>query len=214
MLRLIDDNKVNIVMDKLKYLYPNAGPELNFKNSFELLIATILSAQCTDVRVNKVTEELFKRFKTPDDFVKLSVDELSNYIHSCGFYNSKSKNILSTCEILINNHNSTVPTKMENLVKLPGVGRKTANVVRSCAFGIPALAVDTHVFRVTNRIGIVKEDDVLNTELSLMKRIKRDEWSKAHHLFIFHGRRICKARNPNCKNCILNTECIYYKAYK
>ncbi|WP_068472497.1 MULTISPECIES: endonuclease III [Parvimonas] len=198
-------------MKKLETLYPDAKPELNFSNSFELLIATILSAQCTDVRVNKVTEKLFKDFKTPKEFLTLDIDGLSKYIHSCGFYNSKSKNILETCKILVEKYNSEVPTNMEDLTTLPGVGRKTANVVRSCAFNIPSLAVDTHVFRVTNRIGIVNEDNVLDTELSLMKKLKKSTWNKAHHLFIFHGRRLCKSRKPDCENCMINSECLYFK---
>ena len=202
-MKCLSKEKINIVMEKLENLYPDAKPELNFSNSFELLIATILSAQCTDVRVNKVTKELFKDFKTPEDFLSLTIDDLSKYIHSCGFYNSKSKNILETCKILVD--------KMDSLTKLPGVGRKTANVVRSCAFNIPSLAVDTHVFRVTNRIGIIQEDNVLDSEFSLMKKLKKSSWNKAHHLFIFHGRRLCKSRKPCCEKCIINTECLYYK---
>lgn len=210
-MKSLSKDKINIVMKKLEILYPDAKPELNFSNSFELLIATILSAQCTDVRVNKVTEKLFKDFKTPKEFLTLDIDGLSKYIHSCGFYNSKSKNILETCKILVEKYNSEVPTNMEDLTTLPGVGRKTANVVRSCAFNIPSLAVDTHVFRVTNRIGIVNEDNVLDTELSLMKKLKKSTWNKAHHLFIFHGRRLCKSRKPDCENCMINSECLYFK---
>ena len=181
-------------MEKLENLYPDAKPELNFSNSFELLIATILSAQCTDVRVNKVTKELFKDFKTPEDFLSLTIDDLSKYIHSCGFYNSKSKNILETCKILVDKYESKVPYD-----------------VSSCAFNFPSLAVDTHVFRVTNRIGIIQEDNVLDSEFSLMKKLKKSSWNKAHHLFIFHGRRLCKSRKPCCEKCIINTECLYYK---
>ena len=210
-MKSLSKDKINIVRKKLETLYPDAKPELNFSNSFELLIATILSAQCTDVRVNKVTEKLFKDFKTPKEFLTLDIDGLSKYIHSCGFYNSKSKNILETCKILVEKYNSEVPTNMEDLTTLPGVGRKTANVVRSCAFNIPSLAVDTHVFRVTNRIGIVNEDNVLDTELSLMKKLKKSTWNKAHHLFIFHGRRLCKSRKPDCENCMINSECLYFK---
>lgn len=210
-MKSLSKDKINIVMKKLETLYPDAKPELNFSNSFELLIATILSAQCTDVRVNKVTEKLFKDFKTPKEFLTLDIDGLSKYIHSCGFYNSKSKNILETCKILVEKYNSEVPTNMEDLTTLPGVGRKTANVVRSCAFNIPSLAVDTHVFRVTNRIGIVNEDNVLDTELSLVKKLKKSTWNKAHHLFIFHGRRLCKSRKPDCENCMINSECLYFK---
>ncbi|KXB47817.1 hypothetical protein HMPREF3188_00410 [Tissierellia bacterium KA00581] len=211
-MKKLKKKEIKIVMDKLEKLYPNAGPELNFSNSFELLIATILSAQCTDIRVNKVTKNLFKICKTPKDFLNLTQEELSNYIHSCGFFNSKSKNILKTCQILEQNYNGKVPSDLDSLTKLPGVGRKTANVVMSCAFKIPALAVDTHVFRVTNRIGIVNEDNVLKTELSLKKTLEKSIWSKAHHLFIFHGRKLCKARKPKCNDCIINSECLYYKS--
>lgn len=211
-LKKLNKKEIEIVMKKLNKLYPDARPELNFSNSFELLIATILSAQCTDVRVNKVTEILFNDYKTPEEFLSMDINTLSEYIHSCGFYNSKSKNILETCKILVEKYDSIVPNNMEDLTKLPGVGRKTANVVMSCAFGIPAIAVDTHVFRVTNRIGIVNETDVLSTEESLMKVLKKDTWSIAHHLFIFHGRRLCTSRSPKCNDCIINTECKYYKA--
>lgn len=211
-MKKLSRKEIEIVMEKLNKLYPDAKPELNFSNSFELLIATILSAQCTDVRVNKVTEILFNDYKTPKEFLSMDINKLSEYIHSCGFYNSKSKNILETCKILVEKYDSVVPKNMEDLTELPGVGRKTANVVMSCAFGIPAIAVDTHVFRVTNRIGIVNETDVLSTEKSLMKVLKKDTWSMAHHLFIFHGRRLCTSRNPKCKDCIINTECKYYKS--
>lgn len=210
-LKKLSKKNIEIVMQKLENLYPNAGPELKFSNPFELLIATMLSAQCTDARVNKVTEKLFSKVKTPYDFIQLNKSELSEYIHSCGLFNSKAENILKTCKILVEKYNSNIPMDMDSLVKLPGVGRKTANVVMSCAFGIPAVAVDTHVFRVTNRIGIINEKDVLNSELALRNTLEKSSWSKAHHLFIFHGRRLCKSKKPDCSNCIIKTECMYYK---
>lgn len=199
------------VLEKLLGMYPDAGPELDFKTPFELLIATILSAQCTDVRVNKVTSELFTELKAPEDYIVLGQIELEKRIRTCGLSNSKSTNIISTCEILINEYSGMVPETIEQLVTLPGVGRKTANVVASNAFGVPAIAVDTHVFRVSNRIGLADSKTVEKTEEDLMRNIPKNMWTKAHHLLIFHGRRICKARKPGCEICPINTECLYYE---
>ncbi|MDU4277078.1 MAG: endonuclease III [Finegoldia magna] len=204
--------KINKILDDLDSLYPNAKAGLDFTTPFELLIATILSAQCTDVRVNKVTSVLFKEHNTPKTILDLGVDGLAKYIKSCGLYKTKSKNIINTCNVLYHDYDSKVPDTIDELMKLPGVGRKTANVVVSNAFGIPAIAVDTHVFRVTNRIGIVNEKDVLSTEKALMQEIPRDRWSKSHHLFIWHGRNLCKARNPRCEECILNDRCKFYNS--
>lgn len=204
--------KINKILDDLDSLYPNAKAGLDFTTPFELLIATILSAQCTDVRVNKVTSVLFKEHNTPKTILDLGVDGLARYIKSCGLYKTKSKNIINTCNVLYHDYDSKVPDTIEELMKLPGVGRKTANVVVSNAFGTPAIAVDTHVFRVTNRIGIVNEKDVLSTEMALMQEIPRDRWSKSHHLFIWHGRNLCKARNPRCEECILNDRCKFYNS--
>ena len=205
-------DKINKILDDLDSLYPNTKAGLDFTTPFELLIATILSAQCTDVRVNKVTAVLFKEHNTPKTILDLGVDGLAKYIKSCGLYKTKSKNIINTCNVLYHDYDSKVPDTIEELMKLPGVGRKTANVVVSNAFGIPAIAVDTHVFRVTNRIGIVNEKDVLSTEKALMQEIPRDRWSKSHHLFIWHGRNLCKARNPRCEECILNDRCKFYNS--
>lgn len=204
--------KINKILDDLDSLYPNAKAGLDFTTPFELLIATILSAQCTDVRVNKVTAVLFKEHNTPKTILDLGVDRLAKYIKSCGLYKTKSKNIINTCNVLYHDYDSKVPDTIDELMKLPGVGRKTANVVVSNAFGTPAIAVDTHVFRVTNRIGIVNEKDVLSTEMALMQEIPRDRWSKSHHLFIWHGRNLCKARNPRCEECILNDRCKFYNS--
>lgn len=200
-----------LVLEKLLYTYPDAGPELDFTTPFELLIATILSAQCTDVRVNKVTAELFDELKAPEDYIALGQNELEKRIRTCGLSNSKSRNIINTCEILINEYTGMVPETIEELITLPGVGRKTANVVASNAFGVPAIAVDTHVFRVSNRIGLAHSKTVEKTEEDLMKNIPRHMWIKAHHLLIFHGRRICKARKPECEICTINSECLYYE---
>ena len=204
--------KINKILDDLDSLYPNAKAGLDFTTPFELLIATILSAQCTDVRVNKVTSVLFKEHNTPKTILDLGVDGLAKYIKSCGLYKTKSKNIINTCNVLYHDYDSKVPDTIDELMKLPGVGRKTANVVVSNAFGTPAIAVDTHVFRVTNRIGIVNEKDVLSTEKALMQEIPRDRWSKSHHLFIWHGRNLCKARNPRCEECILNDKFKFYNS--
>ena len=206
-------NRENIkkILDILEQTYPDAECELNYTSAFELLIATILSAQCTDVRVNKVTAELFKKYNKPEDFAKLSTAEISEEIKSCGLYKSKAQKIKETSVILCSNYGGEVPDKMEELVKLPGVGRKTANVVLSNAFGVDAIAVETHVFRVSNRIGLVKTDTPEKTEFELMKVLPKKRWSKAHHLIIFHGRRICKARKPECNICPIVEYCDYYQ---
>lgn len=199
------------VLDILLELYPDAKAELNFTNPFELLIATILSAQTTDVQVNKVTDKLFQEYKTPEDFLTLSAEDLGEKIRTIGFYNNKSKHILATCKLLIEKYDGKIPEGRDELMTLPGVGRKTANVVVSNAFGTPAIAVDTHVFRVSNRIGLADSKDVEGTEKDLMKMIDKEMWSKGHHLLIFHGRRMCKARRPLCEECPLTEHCNYYK---
>ncbi|QYE97738.1 endonuclease III [Paraclostridium sordellii] len=209
-------NKKNIkkILDILEETYPNAKCELNYTTPFELLIATILSAQCTDVRVNKVTEELFKKYNKPEDFAKLNTAEISEEIKSCGLFKSKAQKIKETSVLICSNYGGEVPGKMEELIKLPGVGRKTANVVLSNAFGVDAIAVDTHVFRVANRIGLVKTDTPEKTEFELMRVLPKKRWSLAHHLIIFHGRRMCKARKPECGICPLTDFCDYYQEGK
>lgn len=208
---ILNKKEINDVLIILKELYPDAKCELNYTTPFELLIATILSAQSTDKRVNIVTEELFKIYNTPKGFLNFSEEELAEHIRTIGFYRAKSKNILKTCYRLVNDYNSIVPDNRDELVKLPGVGRKTANVVISNAYGQDAIAVDTHVFRVSNRIGLANSDNVDNTEKDLMRNIKQNEWSLAHHLLIFHGRRMCKARKPLCETCPLTNDCKYFK---
>lgn len=210
MKKMLDKEQIREVLDELEKLYPDAHCELNFTNPFELLVSTILSAQSTDVRVNIVTKDLFKEHNTPENMLKLSQEELQEKIRSIGFYRNKSKNILNTSRILIEDYDSKVPDTREELMKLPGVGRKTANVVISNAFGKQAIAVDTHVFRVSNRIGLADSDKIDDTEQDLMKNIPENEWSKSHHLLIFHGRRICKARNPKCEICPVKDICFYY----
>lgn len=190
-------------LEALRILYeyfPDAGPELNYNNEFELLCAVMLSAQTTDVRVNIVTEELFKKFKTPYDYLDADIKDIEELIKSIGLYKNKAKNLKKTAEILVEKFDGKVPNTREELESLPGVGRKTANVVLSVAFGIPAIAVDTHVHRTANRIGLVRSKNVWETEQQLMELIPKEDWFKAHHVLILYGRRISKARNPDCEN--------------
>lgn len=201
-----------IILEKLGSHYQNAHTELIFENPFELLIATMLSARCTDRQVNKITPELFRKYPTPWDFAELSSEKLEVEIHSCGFYRTKSANIINTCKVLINDYDGQVPRDVDSLQRLPGVGRKTANVVASNAFGVDAIAVDTHVFRVSNRLGLACAKNVEDTEKQLMENIPKNLWSKSHHWFIHHGRRICIARNPKCHQCFLSQECSYYRS--
>lgn len=199
------------IIELLKCIYWDAKAELDFTTPFELLVATILSAQATDVQVNKVTKGLFLVAGTPYDMVSMSIDEMEKSIKSIGLYKNKAKNLLAMSKLLIEDYNGKVPETVEELIKLPGVGRKTANVVVSNAFGVPAIAVDTHVFRVSNRLGLADSNDVTETEKQLMQVIDRADWSKLHHCLIFHGRRICKARNPVCESCAFTGYCKYLK---
>jgi len=200
------DTKTKI-LEILAKKYPEPRTALYFNSPFQLLVATMLSAQSTDKQVNKITEGLFSKYPTIYDFSSLTEDQLAEEIKGCGLYKTKSKNILETCKILLSCHNGRVPEKLEELIQLPGVGRKTANVVLSSAFGKDAIAVDTHVFRVANRLGLATAKDVLNTEKELRKNIPQSLWSKAHHWFIFHGRDTCKARKPQCSLCELKEYC-------
>lgn len=205
--------KKNQVMKVLKILYdtyPDAQCELNYNTAFELLVSTILSAQATDKKVNQVTERVFKKYNTAYDFAALTQLELEVEIKEIGLYRNKSKNILLMSKTLINEYNGEVPSNREDLMKLAGVGRKTANVVLSNVFNIPAIAVDTHVFRVTNRIGFASSSTVEKTEIELMDNISENQWSKAHHALIFHGRRTCIARNPKCEICSIKDYCKFY----
>ncbi|SJZ87940.1 DNA-(apurinic or apyrimidinic site) lyase /endonuclease III [Selenihalanaerobacter shriftii] len=202
--------EVEKILKILDNKYPAPETELDYETPFELLIATILSAQSTDKQVNKVTKELFEDYKEPEDFIGVTPDELSNKIQGVGLYRNKAKYIIKTCHKLVEDYNSRVPQGRKELMKLSGVGRKTANVVLSCAFDFDAIAVDTHVFRVTNRLGIANSDTVLATEKELMDNIPKQLWSVAHHWFIFHGREICKARKPRCQECPVSHLCDYF----
>ncbi len=197
------------VLRILKETYPDAKPALHFGTPFELLVATMLSAQCTDKQVNKCTDVLFPLYNTAEAFAALDFETLEPYIKSCGVYRNKGRNILAMSRILVEQYHGEVPQTREELVKLPGVGRKTANVVLSNAFGVPAIAVDTHVFRVSNRIGLVEAKDVEHTEEQLMQHIPETDWGAAHHWLIYHGRQVCAAQRPKCDVCPLKEICEY-----
>ena len=188
---------------------PNPQTELEYINNYTLLVAVVLSAQSTDINVNKATKELFKIAYTPELMLKLGEKKLKKYIATIGLYNAKAKNVILLSEQLIQNHNSEVPNDFESLIKLAGVGRKTANVVLNCAFKQLTMGVDTHVFRIANRIGIVNEESPEKTEIALLKKIPKEFLLHAHHWMILHGRYICKARNPDCKNCKISEFCEY-----
>ena len=198
----------------LEKLYPDAKPALIYTTPYELLVAVVLSAQCTDERVNKVTAVLFKEYSTPEKMLTLSQETLEKYIFSCGFYRMKAAHILSASKDIIERFNGEVPSTVEELTSLAGVGRKTANVVYSVAFGGAAIAVDTHVFRVSNRLGLAKGDTPEKVEKGLNKAIPKEDWAKAHHWLIYHGRRVCHSQKPNCENCTLKEFCDFYKKKK
>ena len=203
----MNKNKAKTIVNALAEVFTDK-PALNFDTPYQLLVAVILSAQCTDERVNKVTAKLFERYGTPQDMLTLSEQGLQEYIFSCGLYKSKAEHILSATKDIVEKFNGQVPSDLENLRSLAGVGRKTANVVYSVAFKGNAIAVDTHVFRVSNRIGLVKADNVLNTEKGLMKIFDESDWSRAHHYLIYLGRSFCKASKPDCENCPIKAECL------
>ena len=192
---------------RLADVYKNEGTMLTYGSSFTLLVAVILSAQCTDKRVNIITNRIFPRLGTPEKMGALSQTELEKEIHDCGLYRAKAKSLLGMCHMLISRYGGKVPEDFDELVKLPGVGRKTANVVRSVAFGYPAIAVDTHVFRVSNRLKLSVGDTPDQVEEGLKKVIPMRNWSNAHHWLIWHGRRVCHARRPSCETCFLADVC-------
>ena len=200
------------ILDILKTTYPDAKCSLDFTTPFELLIAVILSAQCTDERVNKTTPNIFSNHSTPEDFVKMPLETLENLVHPCGFYKNKAKNIKLTAQKLVDEFNGNVPETMEELLSLPGVGRKTANVVMLEAFNKPqGIAVDTHAKRLSNRIGFSKEEHPEKIEKDLLKIFPYEYLKDVNHILIYHGRAICTARSPKCANCPINEYCNYYK---
>ncbi|WP_066047649.1 endonuclease III [Robertmurraya korlensis] len=205
---MLNKEQIRFCLDKMGEMFPEAHCELNHSNPFELVIAVALSAQCTDVLVNKVTKSLFEKYKTPEDYLKVPLEELQNDIRSIGLFRNKAKNIQKLSQLLIDKYNGEVPMDRDELTNLPGVGRKTANVVVSVAFGVPAIAVDTHVERVSKRLAICRwKDSVLEVEKTLMKKVPMDEWSLTHHRMIFFGRYHCKAQNPQCPSCPLLDLC-------
>ncbi|RXK19258.1 endonuclease III [Macrococcus sp. DPC7161] len=205
---MISNKKLIEMLDVIDSMFPDAECELVHENPFELTIAVLLSAQCTDVLVNKVSKTLFQKYKSPEDYLNVSLETLMEDIKSIGLYRNKAKNIQALCRILIDQYDGQVPENHAALVKLPGVGQKTANVVVSVAFGIPALAVDTHVERVSKRLGICRwKDNVKEVEATLCRKIPKERWNKTHHQLIFFGRYHCVARNPKCQSCPLLKDC-------
>lgn len=199
--------RISAILSELNQLYPNASTALNYKNPFQLLIATILAAQCTDKRVNKVTEVLFKKYKGPEDFAAADKPELEQDIKTCGLFRNKSKSIIETSKMLLEKYSGQVPSTLDELMKLPGVGRKTGNVILANAYGKPAFAVDTHVYRLAHRLGFSDKKDVYGVEKDLTAKIPESLWIQAHHWLIHHGRSICRAQNPMCGMCPLKEYC-------
>ena len=198
------------ILTQLEALYPDAVPALKFRSPYELLVAVILSAQCTDERVNQVTEKLFQEHNTPQKMLLLSQEELEKYIYSCGFYHNKAAHILSASRDILEKFGGEVPSTLEELRTLAGVGRKTANVVYAVAFGGDAIAVDTHVFRVSNRLGLAEGSTPEKVEEGLCRVIPKEKWLRAHHWLIYHGRRVCHSQRPDCEHCTLAHLCRYF----
>lgn len=198
------------ILKELAALYPDAQPALKFRSPYELLVAVILSAQCTDERVNKVTDVLFEKYDTPEKMLTLTQAELEKYIFSCGFYRNKAAHILLASRDIIGKFGGEVPSTLEELKTLAGVGQKTANVVYAVAFGGDAIAVDTHVFRVSNRLGLARGNTPAKVEAGLNEAIPKELWSRAHHYLIYHGRRVCRSQKPDCLNCTLKAFCEYF----
>ena len=209
MRELIEQKKKRVleIMRRLAKAYPDAKCALDFSTPLQLLVATILSAQCTDKRVNRVTPALFKRYETAEDFARAVPEELEKLIHSTGFYKNKAKNIRGAAKGIVEKFGSEVPARQEDLVTLPGVGRKTANVVLGSHFGIPGLTVDTHMIRLNNRLGLTRNQDAVKIEFDLMKLVPQTEWSNYSHQIIHHGRQRCFARKPDCANCEIRDLC-------
>ena len=212
MQKLAKDEIYKILNEKIT----NPETELVFNSEFELLVAVMLSAQCTDKRVNVVTKELYKKYNKPEHFAVMPQEKLEKLIHSCGFYKNKAKNIIAMSQKLLSDYNGQVPNNFEALCSLPGVGRKTANVVLIVAFSTPAMPVDTHIFRVSNRLGFANTNNVDECEEQLKKEFGyiKSEWGKLHHLILLHGRYVCKAINPDCENCYLTKYCKHYNENK
>ena len=199
------------IIENLKSTYPDATCSLDFKTPFELGIAVMLSAQCTDERVNKITPLLFEKYKNPEDYINMSLEEIEEIIKPCGFYKNKAKNVLGYAKMIVEEYNGKMPETMEELVKLPGIGRKSANVIMLEAFNNPeGIAVDTHAKRIANRIGLSKEKEPLKIEQDLIKIIPKKYFKDVNHLLVWHGRNICNARNPQCEKCPIKKYCEFY----
>lgn len=200
---------VSKIMEELDRLYPGACCSLDYETPLQLLVATQLAAQCTDERVNIVTRELFKKYKTAEDFANADIKTLEQEIRPAGFFRNKARNIKECCKMIVEQYNGEVPDNMEELLTLPGVGRKTANVILGNIYKIPGIVVDTHAKRLSRRLGLTKEEDPVKIEFDLMKIIPREKWSKFSNQLVFHGRAVCNARKPNCEECSLKPYCIY-----
>ncbi len=200
--------RVAKIIELLEKQYPDAKTALNFANPLEMLVSTMLSAQTTDAQVNKVTQSLFKKYHTPEDYANADIKELEQDIHSTGFYHNKARNLQNCCRMLVEKFHSQVPKTMEELLELPGVARKTANIVLNNSFGIVAgVAVDTHVHRLSQRLGLTENDDAAKIEQDLMQITPKEKWMKLTDLLIFHGRQVCTAKKPKCDVCVLNKIC-------
>ena len=206
---LLNKNKAFQLISLLNKSIKNPKTSLKYRNQFTLLTSVVLSAQCTDVNVNNVTKNIYKKYYTPKHFVDLGINKIRNLIKSIGLFNNKSKNLYYLSKILLEKHQSKIPNKFEELINLPGVGRKTANVVLNAAFNKPTIAVDTHVFRVGNRTGLSNGKNPEQVENQLLKILPIKHLKKAHHLILLHGRYTCKSRNPLCKKCVINKICLY-----
>ena len=204
-----------IIIETLKEMYPDAKCSLDFSTPFQMLVSVVLSAQCTDERVNKTTPSIFSKYSTPQDFVDMDIELLEELIHPCGFYKTKAKNLKRTAQILVEKYDGIVPNNMEDLMSLPGVGRKSANVIMLEAFDLPqGIAVDTHCKRIANRLGFSSESDPAKIEQDLLKVIPKEYYKDVNHIFIWHGRNVCTSQKPKCDSCKLQQYCKFYKSNK
>ena len=207
----MEQNNTQIILNYLKTIFPDASCELHFNSPFELIVAVILSAQCTDKRVNQITPVVFKNYPTVEHLAKAKTEELEKIIFSCGLYKSKAKNLIACANMIVEKFDGQVPNNLEDLIMLAGVGRKTANVVYSVAFGGQAIAVDTHVLRVSNRLGLATSTNPLVVEKNLMQLFNKNDWTELHYMLVLFGRYYCTAKKPKCETCGLRDLCIYYK---
>lgn len=205
----MSQKKTDLILACLEEEYSGTATALNYTSPFELLVAVIMSAQCTDERVNKITARIFPKYSSPQKMALLSQEQMEDLIRDCGLFRSKAKNILATCHKLVEAYSGRVPDNVQELMTLPGVGKKTANVIANIIYGVPAIAVDTHVFRVSHRLGLSDGKDPIAVEQDLMRAIPKDKWGEAHHWLIWHGRKICRARKPYCHECMLLNLCPY-----